>query len=161
MHDVGLRRGELVAMDLVDVGLVDGEFGRVSIVRKGKREKIDRTLNDRIREALQAWIDVRGDWPGPLFVRLDHAAGEEPGRLTGDAVNSMVRTLSTRAGLARETRAHGLRHQGITRALDETGGNIRAAQQFSGHSKPETVMRYDDNRADVAGEITRKIGRGD
>jgi integrase/recombinase XerC len=161
LHDLGMRRGEAVAMDLDSLSLDDGEYGAIRIVGKGDREETTLTLNDRIRDALRAWVVARGTGPGPLFIRLDHAAGDGFERLSGDAVNRMVKTLGRRAGLDRQTRAHGLRHQGITRALDETSGDLRSAQKFSRHVKPETLMHYDDNREDVAGDIARKIGRGD
>jgi hypothetical protein len=50
-------------------------------------------------------------------------------------------------------------HQGITCALDLTHGNAREVRKFSRHAKLETVMLYDDNRDDVAADISRKLGR--
>jgi integrase/recombinase XerC len=155
LHDRALRRGEAVAMDLADVDLAAEPYGRISIVGKGKAEPESITLNRNTRDALRDWIAARGTEPGPLFVRLDRASGDGLARLSGDAVNRMVRRMSSWAGLGREARAHGLRHAGITRALDVTRGNVRDVQKFSRHSKIETLMRYDDNRSDVAGDITR------
>ena len=54
-------------------------------------------------------------------------------------------------------RPHGLRHAAITAALDETNGNVRAAREFSGHASIEVLMRYDDNRKDVGGEVASKV----
>ena len=64
----------------------------------------------------------------------------------------MVRRLSKEAGLNREARPHGLRHQGITRLLDLVNGDVRKVQRFSRHAKIETVMRYDD-----AGELAKRL----
>ena len=64
------------------------------------------------------------------------------------------------ARLGTVIRPHGLRHAAITAALDETNGNVRAAREFSGHASIEVLMRYDDNRRDVGGEVaTKVIGR--
>jgi integrase/recombinase XerC len=156
MHDCGLRRGECVALDLVDV-----DEGTVAIVGKGHTEKTRVTLSRPAREALAAWLAVRGDEAGPLFVRLDRASGGGLQRLTGHSVGRMVRDLGKDAGLTRSVRAHGLRHQGITRALDLTGGDVRKVQRFSRHAKLETLMRYDDARRDDAGQLARLLGEDD
>jgi integrase/recombinase XerC len=162
LHDRALRRGEAVAMNLADVDLAFEPWGRIAIIGKGKTEPEWLSLNRRTRDALRDWIAARGPEPGPLFVRLDRAAGDgELAPLTGDSVNRMVRRLSRRAGLTREARAHGLRHQGITRALDKTGGNVRKVRTFSRHAKVETVMIYDDARKDEGGDITRMFDEDD
>ena len=69
-----------------------------------------------------------------------------------------MRELSRAAGLPGVVRPHGLRHGGITRALDLTHGNVRETARFSRHKDVRTLMVYDDNRTDVGGEITRLIG---
>ena len=99
LHDLGLRRGEAVAMDLDDVDLDAGKCGEIRIVGKGKLEPERMSLNAPTREALRAWIVARGRKAGPLFIRLDPAAsagGLE--RLSGDAVERVVKRLSRRAG---------------------------------------------------------------
>jgi integrase/recombinase XerC len=162
LHDRALRRGEAIAMNLADVDLAFEPWGRIAIIGKGKTEPEFLTLNRRTRDALRDWIAVRGPEPGPLFVRLDRAAGKgELAPMTGDSVNRMVRRLSRRAGLAREARAHGLRHQGITRALDKTHGDVRKVRTFSRHAKVETVLIYDDARKDEGGDITRMFDDDD
>ena len=69
----------------------------------------------------------------------------------------MVRKTSWWVGQERETRARQIHHAGITRALDKTGGNVRTVKKFSRHAKIDTLLRYDDNRSDVAGDITRTV----
>jgi integrase/recombinase XerC len=120
------------------------------------------SLNERTRDALADWIAVRGPEPGPLFVRLDNGRGDCClDRLTGDSVNRMVRRAAKDAGIERPVRAHGLRHQGITRALDLTDGDVRKVKKFSRHAKYETLAMYDDNRQDEAGKIARQLGADD
>ena len=158
MHDLGLRRGEVVALDLADLAL-DLEAGSVAIVGKGKSEKTRVTLNAPTATALADWVAARGDWPGPLFVRLDRAAGPgHPTRLDAGNAARASKALGLRAGLARGSNPHGLRHQGITRALDLAHGDVRKVKQFSRHAKLETLLRYDDNRRDEAGVIAKLLG---
>jgi integrase/recombinase XerC len=154
MHDSCLRRGECVGLDLADV---DMERGQVAIVGKGKTEREWLTISTQAKAALVQWIAARGDEPGPLFIRLDPAAtGIE--RIMGDSVNRIVNKLGAKSGLARKVRAHGLRHQGITRALDLTNGNVRMVQGLSRHADPRTLMKYDDARRDDAGTLAQMLG---
>jgi integrase/recombinase XerC len=156
MHDLGLRRGEVVALDRADLDL---EAGTVAVVGKGKSEKVPLTLNPPTAAALADWVKARGDWPGPLFVRLDRAAGPgRPGRLDAGNVARVSHGVGRRAGVARGTNPHGLRHQGITRALDLAQGDVRKVRRFSRHAKLETLLKYDDNRNDEAGAIARMLG---
>jgi integrase/recombinase XerC len=154
LHDRGLRRGELAGLDWP--GDFDPQRPGVQILGKGKREKVWFTVSDRAADAVKAWATVRGDWPGPLFTRCDPAA-KTPERLTGHGLNDLVKALAKRAGLPRTVRAHGLRHQAVTEALDQ-GWGVRDTMQFSRHVDPRTVMSYDDRRKDVGGEIAKALG---
>lgn len=155
LHDLGLRRGEAASLDYPED--LDVSRPAVQILGKGRRAKEWLTINPRTRDALGAWIQVRGDWPGPLFTRCDSAAGHGHGRLSGWAINRLVGGLGDTAKVGRKVRAHGLRHQAITEALD-AGWDVRDVKQFSRHGKIDTVLIYDDRRKDVAGQITRSIG---
>jgi integrase/recombinase XerC len=63
-----------------------------------------------------------------------------------------------RARLARKINPHGLRHQGISRALDLTHGDVSKMKRFSRHAKLETLLRYDDNRRYEGGAIAKLLG---
>jgi integrase/recombinase XerC len=154
LHDLGLRRAEVIGMDLEDVDL---EAETVWILGKGRTQKERLTLPEPTKAALAAWIRERGPAPGPLFTNRDRAGkGTANGRrLTGTGLYLMVRGLGARAGL--KTRPHALRHCGITTALDVTNGNVRAVQKFSRHRDIATVMIYDDNRRDLAGDVAKLV----
>lgn len=156
LHDLALRRGEVLALDVADF---DADGDRLAVLGKGRTSKEWLTLNEPTARALREWLEARGSHPGPLFVNFDRS--DKPGaggRLTGDGLAAVLRALSRRAGLARRARPHGLRHQGISRALDLTNGNIRLVQRFARHADPKTTQRYDDNREDLAGVVTRLLG---
>ncbi len=157
LHDLGLRRAECSELDLRHVDL---DRAQVSILGKGQADRQWLTLPPPVVVALAEWIAVRGSHDGPLFCRLDRA-GRGLGRLTGHSVNRAVGKLGRQAGVNRHVRAHGLRHQAITRALDLTNGNIREAQAFSRHADPRTVMAYDDNRLDRAGKLACMLSADD
>lgn len=157
LHDLGLRRGELVELDLADV---DDRLRSVSILGKGRMDRERLTLPEPVRKALAAWLEVRGDSPGPLFRRLDPGKGRGgagKARLSDDGVYKLVQALGRRAGLTRPLRPHGLRHHAITSALDRSGGDLRAGARFSRHRDLRTLTRYDDNRKDLGGAMAALV----
>ena len=150
-----LRRGEVVALDLEHF---DPRGNRLSVLRKGKRERKFLSLDPLVTAKLRAWVALRGKEPGPLFLQVGKGGGVLAGRrLSGDGVHKTLQTMGAKLGSV--IRPHGLRHAAITAALDESNGNVRAVHEFSGHASMETVLIYDDNRKDVGGEVASKVIR--
>lgn len=149
LFTLALRRAELASLDLSDL-----EAGTIAVMGKGRTQKVTLTLPSITRDALASWIEVRGSEPGPLFVRLNsNRAGLE--RMSGTAIYKVVRETGEAIGL--RARPHGLRHAGITEALDSTGGDVRAVQKFSRHRNINVLFIYDDNLSDMAGEVSGKV----
>lgn len=161
LHDLGLRRGEAVGVDLADVEFDGSTPSRVWIKGKKRVHKEALSLPPATSRALGDWIAARGSFEGPVFVRLDRAAGGAPSRLTGRAVALIVNQFGERAGLPRRLAPHGLRHQAITSALDKTGGDVRKVQRFSRHADLKTLVVYDDKRRDGAGDVSRLLADDD
>jgi integrase/recombinase XerC len=153
MYDLALRRGEVVSLRLEDVDLAGG---RVLVKGKGRSEREALTLPGKTIGAIREWLEVRGTIPGPLFTNYDHAR-KGTGGLTGAALWYIVKTLGEKAEL--RTRPHGIRHAAITEALDRTR-DPRAVQRFSRHRDLGTVLRYDDNREDLAGKVAEVVAAG-
>jgi integrase/recombinase XerC len=150
-----LRRGEVVSLDLEHF---DTRGSRLSVLRKGKREREWLSIDSLVTRKLQAWIVLRGRESGPLFLQVGKGGGVRTSqRLSGDGVHKVLQEMGAKLGAV--IRPHGLRHAAITAALDETNGNVRAAREFSGHASIEVLLRYDDNRKDVGGEVASKVVR--
>lgn len=145
LHDLGLRRGEVVSLDLEHLNL---ETGAVSVLGKGRAARTSLTLPSETVAALRAWLAVRGPEPGPLFTNFDRAG--KGSRLTGTSLYRLTKGL----GLGRP---HGIRHAAITEALDLLGGDLRKVQRFSRHRDVRLLNVYDDNRQDLAGEVARVV----
>ena len=164
LFDLGLRRAELCNLDRSDVEAGPGGTplagsGRPAAIwirGKGRTEKERMTLPDPTAAALVEWIEARGNESGPLFHRLDGPKPTPDVRLSGESVRRIVRGLGKAAGLPRDVRPHGLRHSAATSALD-AGRDLRDVRRFTRHRSLEMVLRYDDMRRDVAGEIARDL----
>jgi len=143
----------LIYLDFLDF---QGASATVSILGKGRRERETRTLPPETVAVLKAWLEVRGSYPGPLFLNLDRAekrGKDGSGRLSGGGFWSVCRGR----GLGRPP---GLRHSAITEALVLTNGSVSRVQKFSRHADVKVLQRYDDAREDIAGQIAKQLAAG-
>jgi integrase/recombinase XerD len=139
LADLGLRVGELVGLDLADVGWERGHR-TVRFVGKGGRPR-RRVLPPGAAAALDDYLAVRGGQEGPLFVTASGA------RIDRHGVFRLVRRLAAEAGIAEAQRLspHSLRHAFATTARDE-GVPLEDVQDAMGHADPRTTRRYDRDR---------------
>jgi integrase/recombinase XerC len=151
LWDLGLRRSEIVGLDLEHVELEKG--GVIWVRGKGKRERSWITLPAQTLAAIAEWIEARGDAPGPLFVPLSNRKAGQ--RLTGHSVHQIVRELGRQIGI--KVWPHAFRHASVTAALDKTNGDVRTVRLFSRHTSMETLLKYDDARQDRAGGVARLV----
>jgi integrase/recombinase XerC len=149
LHDRVLRRGEVCSLDRDHYDPVRG----LSILGKGRTAREWISLPKEAKAALEAWLELRGNYPGPLFIALD--AVNSGHRLTGSSVYAIVRRLGDAIGA--RARPHGLRHTGITTALERLNGDVRKAAKFSRHKNVQTLMIYDDARTDIGGEVAELV----
>lgn len=167
LADLAIRRAELVGLDIEHVQRGDsGVPVAVQVMGKGHRQRQPMTLPPKTAAALATWLAMRGERPGALFTPVDPGVGRpgrggrvrepEEGRLTGESVGRLLAALARRAGVTSDVRPHGVRHTAITALLD-SGAGIREAQRYSRHADPRTVMVYDDNRQDIAGQMARRV----
>lgn len=152
--DNALRRAEVCALNVGDFW---PEERRLAITGKGSGgEKVWVTLHPSSAAAVAEYLMAAGHWEGPLFVTCDHRPHLAGARLGMTGLYDMVGTYGLKIGL--KLTPHKLRHSAITAALDKTGGDVRRVQKLSRHVKLETLIIYDDNRADHQGEITLLLG---
>lgn len=156
LYDRGLRRAEVVGLDLADLEI---EQERVWVLMKGEVEKQAITLPAPTIAALRAWLAIRGPEPGPLILNYDPTHKAKTRRLTGGSVWRQIHALGFQAGVG-STRPHGLRHAAITDALDRMRGDVRAVRSFSRHKSIQNLLRYDDARTDQGGQIAKLVAEG-
>lgn len=154
LHDLGLRRGEVIALDLADVDLNNSA---IAIISKGYTDKTILTLPNVTQITLEIWIGMRGSSPGPLFTNFDRT-GKGCGRLVGSSIYRLVRRLGDAAGI--KTRPHGIRHTAITEAIkaaQTNGVGLEEVRDFSRHADVRTLMIYRDRERNVQGKLAELV----
>lgn len=169
----GLRRAELCALDLADVLRLRKVRIRSGKGGKGAYQPLPSSTALRIR----AWIEVRGDEPGPLLLPVTKAgkilwrdlpreeqrtAGQRWKRISLRALSKIIDKRRHQAGLA-PFKVHDLRRSFITHVLEETG-DLAKAQRLARHSDPKTTAGYDRRHEEtdrVAVDLLdRRLGGG-
>lgn len=148
LYGAGLRRRELVTLDLVDLQLRDGVPFAVKVAGKGgKRRKV--FLPSGSPTWVTAWIGHRGDAPGRLF-RSGARGGKVRGTaLTSGGVRTVVARLARAAGILERTVPHDLRRTYASDLLD-AGADLRGVRDLLGHEDVTTTLRYDRRGERVA-----------
>jgi len=155
LWDNALRRAEVSNCDIKDL---DIEAKTLWILGKGRgTQKVVITLSPQTIAALQDWLCDRRETrlDAPLFIALDRAYKGH--RLTGTAIYDVVSNAAKTAGISKQLSPHRIRHSSVTAALEATGGDVRQVQKLSRHKKLDTLMIYDDNRANVQGAVTNVL----
>ncbi len=155
LYDLALRCGEVVSLDVEDVDIAQATL---AVTGKGSTAKQVLSVPEATRSALQAWLDIRGQEPGPLFTNLDRAS--EKGRLSTVGLYKVVRGLGERVGL--KVRPHGLRHTAITeacKAAQANGIGLEEVLDFSRHSRKSIaiLMVYRDRERNVQGTLASLV----
>ena len=134
----GVRLAELVALDLDDY---DPETGEVHVRHgKGKVERLTYVQNGAAR-AVAAWLEARGEQPGPLFCPINRGGRVTVRPMTGQAVYATFAKRAGAAGVAVFS-PHDARRTYAGDLLD-AGADIVTVQKLMGHATVATTSRYD------------------
>jgi len=138
MYSGGLRREEVTKLEMADYD----ETNRKLLVH-GKRSK-ERVvyLADGAVAALNAWMDIRGVEPGPVFLAVNkggNLVGNE--RMTTQAIYYLLKSRAKRAGVDNFS-PHDIRRTFVSDLL-EAGVDIATVARMAGHSSVDTTARYD------------------
>ena len=128
----GMRVGELVKLNIVDVDFVNREC---VVFGKGSKER-QVYFDARTKIHLQNYLNSRNDNNPALFVSLL----EPHNRLEISGVEITLRRLGRKLGI-NKVHPHKFRRTLATRAIDK-GMPIEQVQKLLGHQKIDTTMEY-------------------
>lgn len=139
-YTCGLRRSELVALDLADYHVIDGKDA--IYVRSGKGNK-DRNvyIENGQKEALERWIIERGTFDGPMFTRIGKGGKMTADRLSTQAVYFIFEKRAKDADIEKFA-PHDMRRTFAGDSLDK-GIDIATVADLMGHASVTTTAKYD------------------
>jgi integrase len=138
LYNCGLRRSELVALDLADY---DPQQGALT-VRSGKGNKARISYaTDNSKAILEEWLKARGLSSGPLFTPVNRGGKITLRRISDQAVRKILRKRAVEVGVSPFS-PHDLRRTMIGDLLD-AGADISTVQRIAGHANISTTARYD------------------
>jgi integrase len=94
-----------------------------------------------VQDAIEAWVGVRGQEPGPLLYPSNKGDKIQSRRMSDQAIYDILRRLDREI----ETKSfapHDMRRTFIGDLLD-AGADLSAAQQLAGHANVQSTARYD------------------
>lgn len=137
MYIALLRREEVVRLDLSSY---DTETGSLRVIGKRNRERTVYVTNGA-RDALHAWLAVRGSTPGALFPRINKSGRiTSYERMSPQAVYNIIEKRSDEAGVANNS-PHNFRRTGASEYLNIT--DTLTVANIGGWSSVQTLKRYD------------------
>lgn len=136
MFASGLRREEVV--NLREYNPQNGELR----VHRGKNRK-DRIvyLDNGAKQAVDAWLELRGIAQGPLFWPINKSGKMRNAQMTSQAVWKILEKRREQANVEYFS-PHDIRRTFITTMLDH-GVDIATVAKMAGHAQIQTTMRYD------------------
>lgn len=134
-YSSGLRLSELTGLNLEQV-LRDSL--QLEVLGKGGRSRVV-PVGTRARQALEAWVRVRGQLADQNEVAL--FVGRRGQRLGQRAIQLRLKQWGERLASDQSLHPHLLRHSFATHLL-ESSGDLRAVQELLGHSSIATTQVY-------------------
>jgi site-specific recombinase XerD len=142
LYSTGLRVSELSNLNRSDINMDTREF---RVIGKGRKARIV-FLSESAVEHLNRYLSMRDDALEPLLLSnsnrstQDIAQGEKR-RMKPQAIERIVREITTKAGILKKVTPHTLRHTFATELL-KNGADIRSVQELLGHSSITTTQIY-------------------
>lgn len=134
-YGCGLRLAELTDLNLAHI---EEGMQQLRVRGKGSKERI-LPVGRVAREALKAWLKVRGQLVGDdepaVFVSMQHK------RISSRQIAKRMKLWAQKQSLDQQVHPHKLRHSFATHML-ESSGDLRAVQELLGHANLSTTQIY-------------------
>lgn len=134
MYSSGLRRAELISLDLDSIDRAGGE---VTVTGKGRKTRVV-PVGAKALEALAAWLAMRS-----LAARDERAlfVGVRGARINPEAIRQALKRMALEHGVTARVHPHALRHSFASHVL-QSSGDLRAVQEMLGHASLSTTQVY-------------------
>ena len=136
----GMRRAELCALDLGDVASIDEGYELTIRRAKGGKTRVVAVYNGA-RDYLRDWLALRGEAPGPVFLRVRKDGLISDHGISAMALQEMLGKRALKAGVT-NIGWHDARRTMAGELLDR-GADLSTVQKLLGHSSPVTTAGYD------------------
>lgn len=140
LYSSGLRVGELTALKVEDIDLVNGW---VKVMGKGRKERYV-PVGDAALGAVKAYLPSRAVVETQTRGLLSNGAlflNCRGGPLSSRSVRRILKRYLDVAALARDASPHAFRHSFATHML-HGGADLRSIQELLGHAGLSTTQRY-------------------
>lgn len=153
MFGSGLRRSEIVKLSFFDY--LPKESSLKIISGKGNKDRIS-YIPVKAKEALEAWLQIRGNSAGALFCRIKKGnILEQNKNMSTQAIYFILQKRAEQAGI-QNISPHDSRRTYITTLLDNDV-DISTVQKLVGHANVNTTLRYDRREEDVKKKAVEKL----
>lgn len=156
----GLRRSEIATINVEDYN-VDTAVLTVT----GKRNKTRTVPVPLASDEINAWLEIRGQHNGPMFVSVERGGVKKSGdwwgyklgetAITDQAIYTIFQKRAEDAGVKKFS-PHDMRRTFVSDMLD-AGVDLGTASAMAGHANPATTARYDRNTERRKDAAARKM----
>ena len=134
-YGCGLRLAELTSLNLDDL---EQGYRQLRVMGKGSKERLI-PIGRLAREALQAWLKVRGQLVKHEEVALFVSIRQQ--RICSRQIAKRMKLWANKQSLDQQVNPHKLRHSFATHVL-ESSGDLRGVQELLGHANLSTTQVY-------------------
>lgn len=148
LYSCGVRVGELVNIDIMDIDL---ENGLVTVMGKGTKERII-PVGSKAIDSVRNYLNIRSNFKPRTQSLFLNSRGRS---LTPRSIERVVKDLCVRAALNKKISPHVLRHSFATHLLG-SGADLRSIQDMLGHSSLSITQKYTHTSIEKIMEIYDK-----
>jgi integrase len=151
----GLRRDELVRLELRHLQLREGRWVVLDLTGKGRRIRTV-PVPHWVKQLLDRWLAASGLTEGPLFRTLRKGGRVGPAQpVSEDLVYTLVRQSGAAIGHP-ELTPHDLRRT-CAKLCRQAGGELEQIQWLLGHASIQTTERYLGTKQDLVQAVNDRV----
>jgi site-specific recombinase XerD len=151
----GLRRSEVVGLNLDQLQSREGRWVIVNLIGKGKRLRTI-PVPSWSKELLDAWLRHSGVSEGKVFRRVLKGGTRREAGVTANVVWYAVKRCACRVGIA-NLAPHDLRRT-CARLCHSSGGELEQIQFLLGHASVQTTERYIGSKQKLQHAVNDRLG---